>query len=112
MMRALQTVAAVVLIGSAAVSPAHAAVRSCVVPIVSTEKVAKTELDAKQAALKEWTEAAQKHGPGYTRWQLALNRKFDCKKKPDGQHACVAAGTPCTIQQASRGAATNQKKAE
>ena len=81
-----------------AVSPAAAAVNECVDELAGRRFEAKSELDAKKQALADWTAQAAKLGEGYTRWQIAFNRRFDCKPAASGV-SCQAIARPCTIKQ-------------
>jgi hypothetical protein len=93
----------VCLIAVAAVlSPADAAVRSCLPPVTSDVAQADTELAGKRKALESWTAKVLRFGPGFTRWQLATRRQLVCRPnrtQPGRGFACVASAAPCTIDQ-------------
>jgi hypothetical protein len=99
-MRGIGLLAALLVVGST--SAVGAAVRKCDVPIVVPAIEAPSELAAKKKALDQWLAEARKIGPGYTRWQIANNRKLECTKTTTGAHRCQATGAPCTIEQAPR----------
>ena len=90
----LATLAAMLVLPSAAI----AAVRECLPLLSSAPKTAKDEATAKQLALADWLEKAARLGPGYTRWQLAIDRSIDCRNSPAGI-LCLAVGRPCVIEQ-------------
>lgn len=78
---------------------ASAAVRICGEPVLVTQSGA-TEPEAKKKALDQWKAEAGKLGEGYTGWRIAADKVLTCKKSEDGSFACVARGSPCTIDQA------------
>ena len=76
--------------------------RRCLAPVRSEISQAATEAAAKRMALESWTAKTAAFGAGFTRWQLAVQRILVCKPltAPGTRgFACVASGTPCTIQQ-------------
>ena len=79
-------------------SPATAAVHECKPMLLCRRAQAKTELEAKQITLQDWTEKAGESGLGYTRWQIAYNRRIECRKVGP-VHECQAVGMPCTVKQ-------------
>jgi hypothetical protein len=83
---------------AAAAAPATAAVNECVAEIAGQRVAAKAELEAKKLALADWIAQARKLGEGYTRWQIAFNRRFDCQPAPPGV-SCQAIARPCMIKQ-------------
>ena len=79
---------------------AHAAVALCKPLAVGETYQATSELDARRAALESWSRIAEGHGAGFTRWQLAWERRIECARTADGKAvACQASGRPCTISQ-------------
>lgn len=92
-----------VLSGAAALfwlgAPANAAVSICESQIQGKTAEAKSELEAKKAALDDWLQQAKKHGPEYTRWQIAFDRRIDCTKTAAGLYHCQAVGKPCAAKQ-------------
>ena len=84
-------------------SPIAAAVRSCLPPIAGEIVQADTEPEGKRKALESWTAKVARAGPGFMRWQLAVQRSLVCRpvRSPGTKgFACVASAAPCTIQQA------------
>ena len=57
----------------AAADPATAAMNFCQDEIRGKQIEAASELDAKKAALADWTESARQFGVEYTRWGIAFN---------------------------------------
>ena len=90
------TVAGVLCLGNA---PATAAVNECLEELAGKHAEAKTELEAKRLALQDWLAKAKAIGPGYTRWQLAYDRRIDCQQPAPGMFRCQAIALPCTIKQ-------------
>ena len=48
--------------------------------------------------MADWLEKAKQIGPGYTRWELAYNRRLDCKRGERGAFQCQAVGMPSTAE--------------
>ena len=94
-------VAAAMVAGASLTSaaPARAAVSVCADVLTGKLAVARTELEAKRAALASWREGARLVGEGYTRWEIAWKRRIDCRKLSDGRFQCQAIAQPCTIAQ-------------
>lgn len=81
-----------------AMSSGNAAVRLCKAPLAATGAHPQNELDARKAALVQWTQAARVHGEGYTSWRLADQRSLTCSTAASGV-LCQAVGSPCIISQ-------------
>lgn len=79
-------------------SSSSAAVRLCKAPLAATGTHPQNELDARKAALVQWTQAARVYGEGYTSWRLADQRSLTCSTAAGGV-LCQAVGSPCTISQ-------------
>lgn len=77
---------------------AEAAVRECLAPVASAPSIGRDEAHARQLALADWIAKAARLGPGYTRWQIAVDRRIDCRNSPAGM-LCLAVGRPCVIKQ-------------
>jgi hypothetical protein len=92
----LALLAGAVLLGP--VTPVHAAVLECFPEMAGARMTAPGELEAKKRALDDWLAMAARIGPGYTRWQIAYNRRIDCRRVAEG-HECQAIGRPCTVKQ-------------
>ena len=88
-----------VLVTCCSFSKADAAVGLCADTIISPLYEAATEPVAKKLALAHWQRLAGEHGPGFTRWNLAWNRRLLCEKTAQGTFKCQASAAPCTIQQ-------------
>ena len=84
-----------VVLGAA---PLRAAVRSCLTETSGRIVEHKTELEAKKQTLADWHAKAREAGPGYTRWELAFDRRIDCTRTPSG-FSCQAIAAPCVIKQ-------------
>jgi hypothetical protein len=50
-------------------------------------------------AMEDWLVRARELGVGYMRWELAYNRRVDCKRADGPKYQCQAIGMPCTIRQ-------------
>ena len=87
------------VVSAASAGPGHAAVNVCQPELAGKQAEAKTELEARKGALQDWTQQAEKIGRGYTRWQIAFNRRIDCTKTAAGTFQCQAVGQPCTVEQ-------------
>ena len=83
-------------------SDAAAAVRQCYPTLVAEAAHPTSELEARRKALADWTAAAKKLGDGFTRWQLADERRLACERAKPGGWICRASGKPCTISQDPR----------
>ena len=81
------------------VLPASSAVRQCEPLLSATAAVARTEIEARRQSLQDWLAKAKQIGPGYTRWELAYNRRIECQKAASGGFQCQATAMPCTIKQ-------------
>lgn len=95
----LRRVLASVLILAAFPAESRAAVGLCADTVISAMHEAANEPEAKKLALAHWQRLAGAHGPGFTRWNLAWNRRLLCEKTARGAFKCQASGAPCTIQQ-------------
>lgn len=85
----------------AAPAPTSAAVRLCAAPVSSGLVKAKTEQEAKKAALDAWRSKAATLGEGYTAWRLAANKLLECLPVKDNtEFECLAKAEPCTIESA------------
>ncbi len=97
---ALLAVAGVLCLG---IAPATAAVNECLDELAGEQAEAKTEVEPKRLALQDWLAQAKAIGPGYTRWQLAHNRRIDCQRPTPGvfpgMFRCQAIALPCMIKQ-------------
>ncbi len=93
---ATETIAGVLCL---AIAPATAAVNECLDELTGEHAEAKTEVEAKRLALQDWLAKAKAIGPGYTRWQLAHNRRIDCRRPAPGAFRCQAIALPCMIKQ-------------
>ncbi len=77
--------------------PVLAAVSECLAEMSGKAVEHNVELEARKQALANWVEKAGKIGPGYTRWQLAYDRRIDCSKASAG-YSCHAIARPCMIK--------------
>ena len=79
--------------------PAVSAIRTCI-DDVTTDAVAASEHEGKRRALASWvSQVRDSAGVGYTRWELAWNRRLLCLSG-SGEFRCVATGQACTIEHA------------
>lgn len=88
------------LLSTAWTAPAGAAVLECRVAIHAVGEDPTSEAQARRRAMSRWLSQAAKFGQGYTRWQLAGNRRVFCAKTAAGHHTCAVTGEPCTVKQA------------
>ncbi len=89
---------AVAALTAGSMNASSAAVRLCKAPLAATGTHPQNELDARKAALVQWTQAARVYGDGYTSWRLADQRSLTCSTAAAGV-LCQAVGAPCTISQ-------------
>lgn len=80
-------------------SPVLAAVSECLPEMAGRKAEARTEIGARKAALDDWMAKARAIGPGYTRWQIAFNRRIDCTRIDPNRFQCQAIALPCTVKQ-------------
>lgn len=51
---------------------------------------------ASLSAVRQWSQAANKHGEQYAMWHNAANSSIKCEKLPRSDYyACFASGKPC-----------------
>jgi len=86
------------LVACETIDEASAAVRLCMDHVTSEVFSAKSERDAKRAAIKDWTARAKARGAAHPSWRIASFKVLKCVPN-SGLFDCVAYGAPCTIKQ-------------
>jgi hypothetical protein len=80
-------------------STTTAAVRRCGDFIAAAGEDRVSETAAKQKAMVAWIASAERLGPAFGAWRLALDKSLSCLKLPDGTHRCQAMARPCGVSQ-------------
>jgi len=80
-------------------------VELCHKGIKRTGTPSKLSVVASLAAVRQWTQAAMKHGDNYSMWHNAQNSGVKCEKFENSDYyKCIASGKPCraaTLDQAT-----------